>query len=273
MINRIFEPHIMENPALPFIFHLDSALPGPQMWANWHSNIEILYCVSGAGSVKYELSEYPLAKGELCIINSNVLHSVQSADEMCYHCLIIDRGFCADNGIATDDICFQAIVRNLVAVELFEQIIAAYADDGVCRIAKIRQAVLGLLIYLRENHTLEAALAAETEASLAIERVKQCMVYINRHFTHALTLDEIAQQAGVSKFHLSREFKKVTGQTIFTYLNMIRCKEAKRLIVDGMSVSAAAISCGFDNLSYFTRVYKRYTGQLPSGKNACKRMN
>ena len=264
MTRRIFETHIMEDAALPFIFHLDYVASGPRTCVNWHSNIEILYCVSGAGDVKYDLNEYPMEKGELCIINSNVLHGIHTDSTVEYYCLIIDRDFCADNGIATDEIYFQAIVRDRVIKNLFERVIAAYADDGLCRIAKIRQAVLGLLIELREHHTLESDAAAESKASLTIERVKVCMEYINRNFTHALTLDEIALQAGVSKFHLAREFKQVTEQTIFTYLNIIRCKEAKRLISDGMSVSAAAISCGFDNLSYFTRVYKRYTGQLPS---------
>ena len=45
---------------------------------------------------------------------------------------------------------------------------------------------------------------------------------------------------------------------------MMRCKESKRLIKEGMSVSAAALSCGFENMSYFTKTYKKYMGALPS---------
>lgn len=263
MSDRIYEPHIMENPALPFIFHKSFVLNKLRTGANWHSNIEILYCTSGSGTVKYGLSEYTLEAGDLCIVNSNVLHMVKSDGEIKYRCLIVDRGFCAENGIFTDEICFRELVHDHAAGECFERVAKAYDEDGVCRVARIRREVLGLLIYLRENHVVGDAPKAET-GSVTIERIKQCMTYINRNFTRTLTLDEIAQNAGVSKFHLSREFKQITGQTIFTYINTVRCKEAQRLIGDGMSVSAAAITCGFENLSYFSRVYKRYTGRLPS---------
>ena len=52
--------------------------------------------------------------------------------------------------------------------------------------------------------------------------------------------------------------------TVIEYVNILRCKEAKRLISEGQSVSEAAIASGFNNLSYFTRTYKKYVGELPS---------
>lgn len=266
MTNRVYEPHIMENPALPFIYHLDHVVSGQQFPPNWHANIEILYCISGSGVVKCETNEYPFEKGDLCIINSNALHALQTADEVVYYCLIADRGFCADNGIPTDEICFRTIVQDARANQFFTQVIDAYEDAGACRNAKIRYAVLGLLIYLREHGILNHPATIDNAGTISIDRVKRCMAYIDQHLSQALTLDEMAAHIGVSKYYLSREFKRVTGQTVFTYLNMVRCKEAKRLILDGMSVSAAAVSCGFENLSYFTRVYKRYIGQPPSKK-------
>ena len=63
---------------------------------------------------------------------------------------------------------------------------------------------------------------------------------------HIKTLDALAAQAGVSKFHLSREFKSTTGLTVVTFINLCRCTEARRLIEEGCSVSEAAATCGFE---------------------------
>lgn len=265
MENRIYEPHIMDNPEIPFIFHLDDAVQNKgQFQPNWHANIEILYCISGSGVVKCETREFAFSCGELFVVNSNVLHAIYSDSQMQYYCLIVDRKFCNDNGIATDKIHFHEIIRDRMAAQAFEQIVKDYNDDGVCRAAKIRHAVLGLLIFLREFCTADERALDSYSSPQSVERVKSCMVYICQNFTRPLSLDEISAYAGISKFYLAREFKRVTGQTIVEYIHMIRCKEAKRLILDGMPVSAAAASSGFESMSYFSRIYKRCMGQLPS---------
>ena len=66
------------------------------------------------------------------------------------------------------------------------------------------------------------------------------------------------------KFTLAKEFRKITGQTVITYLNGYRCRQAAALISDGASVAGAAYECGFESASYFTRLYKTVTGSLPS---------
>lgn len=90
------------------------------------------------------------------------------------------------------------------------------------------------------------------------------MTYIRQNLSRSISLEDLSQQAGISKFHLSREFKAVTGTTIFDFINLTRCNEAKLLIESGMSVSAAAISCGYHNMSYFSRAFQKRFGILPS---------
>ena len=84
------------------------------------------------------------------------------------------------------------------------------------------------------------------------------------NYTGSVTLQEVADHVGISKYYLSREFKEFTGATIFDTLNMNRCTEARRRMEAGASVSEAALSCGYENLSYFTRVFKKHMGDLPS---------
>ena len=85
------------------------------------------------------------------------------------------------------------------------------------------------------------------------------------NYARKITSDDIAASAGLSKFHFQREFKRITGRTPNYYLNAIRCIYARRLLESGgYSVKEAAILCGFTNYSYFSSVFSRYTGLLPS---------
>ena len=52
--------------------------------------------------------------------------------------------------------------------------------------------------------------------------------------------------------------------TVMKYVEFLRCRHAKELLESGASVSKTAVECGFSNLSYFTKVFKRQYGVLPS---------
>ena len=140
----------------------------------------------------------------------------------------------------------------------------AFQKDGPYRNAVIKHAVLGFLISVCEKYT--SIKNEHMQESPSGERMKKVVNYIRKNISSDLTLDAIADSVGVSKYHLAREFKKYTEHTIFEEINIFRCMEAKRLIGEGMSVSSAAHSCGFENMSYFSRTYKKYMGGLPSGR-------
>ena len=75
---------------------------------------------------------------------------------------------------------------------------------------------------------------------------------------------EIADHIGISKYHLAREFKYITGHTIIEQINILKCNEAKKLIESGKSVTEAATLLGFNDLPYFSQVFKRMNGVTPS---------
>ncbi|MFZ5949271.1 MAG: helix-turn-helix domain-containing protein [Candidatus Rifleibacteriota bacterium] len=79
-----------------------------------------------------------------------------------------------------------------------------------------------------------------------------------------LNLDELADHCGVSKSHLCRVFKKATGQTISQYLNACKIETACNLLGESsFSIEEIAEKAGFNNPSYFFRVFKKQTGKLP----------
>ena len=266
--DMIYEPHIMSNPQIPFIFHTDTQRHENRDLPNWHINIEILYATDGCGSVNLDSMEHSFKKGEIAVINSNVLHVTHAETSvLIYDCLIIDHNFCKDCGIDTDNLVFETIIGDPALTEAFRNVHTAYTTDSVCRAARIRRAVLEVLILLREKHTL-CKRSQDLPTDSGAERIKNAMIYIKQNLREALTLNDIAAHVGISKYYFAREFKRVTGQTAVEYINIARCKEAKRRIREGASVSEAALRYGFENLSYFTRTYKKYICELPSKTGA-----
>jgi AraC-like DNA-binding protein len=94
--------------------------------------------------------------------------------------------------------------------------------------------------------------------------VKQAVRYIRENADRRLLLDEIARSVCADKFSLCRAFKQFTGYTLVEYSSLCRCQRAADFLADGRAVSEAAALCGFDNLSFFTKTFKRYMGALPS---------
>lgn len=262
MVNYVYETHKIDNPLLPFIYHKSFVVTQRHSLPNWHENIEFLYCVTGKGSVQCGAESFEFLPGDLFLVNANTPHCVCSDGSVVYRCLIIDNSFCTANGIPISDLYFQNLIRDEAMTAQFEEIAATFGRDADPMFAAdIRYAVLGLLRNLCANYITERP---ATAFSATNEHVKDALTFIRKNFSSPMTLEAIAGHVGVSKFHLAREFKAFTGRTMVQTINLIRCSEAKRLMESGMSVSAAAAECGFENLSYFTRTFKELFHRLPS---------
>lgn len=261
----IHETHIMPDALLPFIFHTDKT-KSSRIAPNWHENIELLCFIEGTGHLKCGVERYPVCAGDIAVINPDVLHMTEG--NLTYHCLIIDRSFCEDNGIPILSLYFREIIKS-------EELFAAFCDaveeikkarsvpDPICSVPEVRHRILGLLLSLCREHIISESPEKKAHSASA-DRAKGIMTYMRKNFAKSISLDDIAEHIGISKYHLSREFKQLTGTTIFDSLNIIRCKEARHMLSDGATVSETAYACGFENLSYFSRTFKKYTGKLPS---------
>ena len=267
MIKSSYETHFITNqlPLLPFRVH--KLLPdgtSKHCTPNWHENIEILVCVRGSALIMFDGRQYTFHPGDICIANAYCVHTTVQEQNLDYHCLIIDTNFCEENGIRATDIFFREWIHDPDAQHAFQEIIDAYAaytpDDPYC-IVDIRYAVLGFLRILCRKHIISSG---ASQASVARERVKKAIKFIKTNYMKSISLQEIADFVGISKYHLTREFKEFTGSTVFDTLNMTRCAEARRMIESGASVTEAALSCGYENLSYFTRSFKKHLGEKPS---------
>ena len=260
----VFELNLMSDPLLPFRIGKSKTTRQSNI-PNWHENTEFLYCLSGSGYFQYNEKMYAVGPGDMVVANSEMLHSTTTDDVMEYCCLIVDRNFCLENGIPTTKLTFQELIQDPELSALFLRIYEVYGryrqNGQFYEVAAVRAAVLDFLYRLCRDYIVQQTRTATPQRG---ELVKNAVIYIRKHLSEPLTLDIIADHVGVNKHYLSRLFKQILRKTVFETVRVLRCNEAKHRLESGMSVSQAAHSCGFENLSYFTRTFKQYYNMLPS---------
>ena len=89
--------------------------------------------------------------------------------------------------------------------------------------------------------------------------------YINEHFAENLSLEQVADLAGFSKYHFTRLFKQYTDTSFYKYLNKKSIDYAKTLLLDpDLPVIDVALQCGFSSLSAFLRMFKQLNKCTPT---------
>ena len=265
MLSTRYEEYVNFNENLPFVLStgLTRTLTRRSSAANWHENVEIQICTEGSGFVLLDGEQIEIEQGDIVVVNTHVIHHTGTNNTLKYTCLIIDSQLFQQAGFDHTALWFEPHFKSEIMVQLFNRLEKTYFDrSDVCRIAKLRTTVLEMLIELRQNHTVNKQTYAAS--GKAFTTVKGAIKYIRENYKKRLTLDEIAKSVLVDKFLLSREFKKVTHQTVVEYINNYRCKKAMEHIINGTPVSEAARLCGFNNMSFFTKTFKQTIGKLPS---------
>lgn len=258
-----FEAHLLSVKTLPFIFHYDNVHSKNNAPCNWHTNTELLYFIDGNGTVIYGSDSIDVKKGDIIIVNSNIYHSIISETFVRYYCLIPDSSFCRYNGIDTENLKFVNKITDSKASELFDIVVSEFnTDTTLYREAAVKNSVLSLLVYCAQNYTQSVSGSKYTGEK--DEGIKHTIGYIRSHLNQKLTIDMLASKSGLSKYYFVREFKKMTGDSPIVFINRLRCENAKKMLSNGaFSVQETADKCGFESMSYFCKIFKKYTGLTP----------
>lgn len=262
---QLYETHKMPQPELPFIY-LNKFYCCPTHLScicNWHENIEILMILEGKGFVRVNEDRFPVSEGDIAVINSGQLHDVFSHDFMRYACLIIDRSFFLQNYLDSNKLTFTPILRDTHLYALLRTFEANYLDHtSPYRIQAVRRDAMNIIVKLCTEFCDGAApQKGETRIHATIKKV----VYRIRTESHTeISLDTIAKDEGWNKSYLAREFRRYTGQTMIEFLNTIRCENARKMLLESdLSVGDVGRRCGFNDQTYFTRVFRKHLGKTP----------
>ena len=229
-----------------------------------HKHTELFFIVSGKGQFLIQDQVFPVNVNNLVIINPNVLHTEDSlnAQPLEYIVLGIDGielatsknsngQFCILDHFESAEIssCLRNILREM------EQKSTGYED--VC------QAFMEILI-IRLMRSTSLAVPSEPQVTSGNRQCAAIRRYIDLHFKESLTLEQLAEEAHMSKFYLSHAFKQEYGVSPINYMITKRIEESKYLLAEtDLSLSQIAQLLGFSSLSYFSQVFRRTQGISP----------
>lgn len=250
---------------LPFMLNIDLQR-NPYNCANdqnWHDSLEIQLCTNGSGSVLLNGKKYTIKKDDIIVVNSNVIHHTTTKSNLTYSCLMISTDWCRRMGIDFENLSYTPLINDFKLKNYFCKLVSIYlSSDTNMRVAKANEILLKILIYLTENYSVKRY-SASTD-SRYFDKVKETVTFIRNNYNRKITLDEISRAVLYDKYALCKIFKTLTGQTITENLNRYRSLRAIDFLSEGYTISETAFMCGFNNLSFFTKTFKKYVGENPS---------
>jgi signal transduction histidine kinase/DNA-binding LacI/PurR family transcriptional regulator/CheY-like chemotaxis protein len=114
------------------------------------------------------------------------------------------------------------------------------------------------------NHVESALARAPGLGSQTQHIVHKAMAYIHEHYAESFSRQDLARHLGLSERYLTRCFHQEMSIAPLMYLNRYRLKQAKTMLEVGTNVTETALAVGFSSVSYFTHLFKKEVGILPS---------
>lgn len=257
---------------------------------HWHDEIEIIYVINGRAVYTVDFEEYIIEEGDILFIPPASLHSfAQYENEEFDAATVIFSMNMVNNSqmdicsikyimpIFNNEVYLGPIIRSGTpeATELAEyikKVAYEHINKQTGYELRVRIGFLDIIQYCY-LHTLYTGEKKISTMKRSAEQIKNVINYIEEHYMDRITLEELAQFANLSVYHLSHLFKKCTGQSTNEYINNYRLtKAAGRLLEDNSAVLNIAIDCGYNNISYFNRAFKNKYGMTPGEYRRSKRI-
>lgn len=253
--------------------HVEKNHPRYQMPFHWHIDYELLRVLSGHFSLSLNEETYSLSAGDTVLIQEGVLHGGMPTDCI-YECIDLDLAAFLRGSAGCKKEIEAVLERRVIPQKVFAadseesrvlwklfDAFAAQEPGYACLTQGLLLQFIGLLIQNR-RYTVTEPLSRH--GSKRIRQLKNALGVIREQYGTALSLETLAKAAEMSPKYFCRFFAEMTGRTPIDYLNYYRIESAcEQLLYSDESVTDIALSCGFNDLSYFVKTFKKYKGVTP----------
>lgn len=251
-----------------------------------HDYIEVVYMCSGKTTHIINGEKLTLETGELLFLNQNVKQEIKKADkdDIAVNFIILPQFFeqmlyllgeeetplrnfvvdCLLNGNSNSNYLHFKVADILPIQNLVENLIYTLIHNTQNK-RKINQTTMGLLFMQLMNYTDRLKVNnAEQEA------IFEVLKYIEKHYADG-SLTEISNKLHYDIYWLSREIKKKTGKTYTELVQEKRLSKAAFLLKNSNAkISDIGVTVGYDNLSYFHKIFAKEFNKTPREYRTCK---
>ncbi len=261
-----------------FIKRVNNQNPNREFLHHYHDCYELYYLYSGERYYFIQDKTYHVTGGSFVLISPNEIHRTGNLGHFGYDRMLIhfskellEDYLAVDTSINPYKIMEEEI--HLISLNTQEQSFVEtllhtmeteYHNNRQHETSYIKLNLLQLLLFLNQckPNRQDAAL---TEINNTQKLMFEILGYINNHYSEELTLETVSSRYYLSTCYFSRTFKEATGFHFVEYLNNVRIKEAKKLLLNShLTVNEIASATGFHSSTHFGRVFKQIVGCSPS---------
>ena len=257
------------------IFHYrDPKIDGVAM--HHHDFYEIYFFLNGSVEYRVEGRTFLLEPGDLLLISPNEFHQPLVNPGAAYERIVlwIDKAYlesfcdkdvdlsgCFKSGLPSHKnlLRLNAVQRTDITEKLSLLIKEYYSDAFASNLS-----ATGIFMQLMaEINRIALVSSSSGEPLKETPLISQVLQYISEHCSEDLSLENLAQHFYVSKYHLSHEFSRAVGTSVYRYIMLKRLLLAKQLLSDGCSPGDVCHRSGFQDYANFYRAFKAEYGVSP----------
>ena len=257
-------------------YKIDTSEPDYDLPYHWHIEFEFIHILRGEYTLFAGTREYVLKTGDFFLMSSGILHgdSERFRGKCIYESLVFDPNIMMINNYITG-----TFLERLIEGENYFSILQNTDDSDFSKtIAELFKVVktksegyawvtISLLFHLlgtiEHNKQYERNEHYMKESGKLIW-LKCVMNLIKQKYGEPISLAQMADSAGFSPKYFCRVFHEVTHYTPMEYLNQYRInRAAERLLSTDDFIEDIAYECGFNDISYFIKLFKRYKNKTP----------
>lgn len=242
---------------------------------HWHPEHEIIYVQSGSLALRLNDQSFLLREGDVAFVVGGTIHSATPKD--ChYTCVLVNLPLL----LSTSDACLETVERiQSGAISIFPYLggkgspFSALCEQMIA-ISRERSDAYPFLIkgflfsffgaVLAERKYVNTTDLRDTQKN-SFGRLRFAVSYIEKSYASSIHLSDLAREANMTPNHFCKCFKTISGMTPFEFILQYRLTKALHALrTTDMSVTELALACGFNDASYFIRLFRRQFGETPN---------
>lgn len=273
--------NLKSNTNFPFLVmdaNVENSIPKPPGFhiLHWHEDFQFILCISGTVKIRTLSNEVILLKNDGIFINKNVVHQVLAQNNGHYYSFVFPEQLISFysgsptiqyiNSISTcEQLPFYYFSRNInwcsKCLDYLHELASIEKNKPVYYEYEILTLISRLWLEMLKN----IELPEYKNKSTTEKRMEIFLFYITLHYSQAISLDDLAKSAHVSKSECLRCFKQTLQTTPYKYLTEFRLKQSIELLTTtSLSIGEISSKVGFNQFSHFGKCFKEKTGVSPS---------